>query len=159
MSWRTRQHPCARRSPPTWQASTPTSAGDQLRLLRVLAEPDGPLSPAARSYPWSLLGHVEPDQRWGVPHAAGTAATGVYVKNGWWPNRSDLGRWIINSIGRIIEPGHDWLVVVLSDHDRTEDGGIGLVERIASIVVDGLRQATASPSPTPIPPRADRVPD
>ncbi len=127
-----------------WGATT-TTAADQLRLLGTLAAPAGPLSTTRQGYEWNLLGHVESDQRWGVPRAAGTAATAVYVKNGWWPSK---GRWIMNSVGRVVEPGHDWLVAILSDRNPTERSGMSLVEHLAWLALDGLRKATVSPAPT-----------
>jgi beta-lactamase class A len=121
--------------------STSTTATDQLRLLQVLADPGGPLSAASQHYELGLMSHVQADQRWGVPRAAGRTATAVYVKNGWFPFSADHGRWTVNSVGRIVEPGHDWLVAVLSDHHGTEARGITIVEHLASIAVDGLRQS------------------
>jgi beta-lactamase class A len=112
--------------------STTTTAADQVRLLAVLTNPEGPLSAASRAYELGLLGRVESGQRWGVPRAAGTGATAVYVKNGWLPSTADRGRWIVNSVGRIVEPGHDWLVAVLSDHHPTQGTGIAIVEHLAS---------------------------
>ncbi len=87
------------------------------------------------------MSRVESDQRWGVPAAAGTATTGVYVKDGWLPDENDHDRWIVNSVGRLLEPGHDWLVAVLSDHGSDENASIATVEHVASMVVNGLRQA------------------
>src|SRR5437764_924526 len=118
---------------------TSTTVADQVRLLGVLADPAGPLSPGSRGYLLGLMSRVESGQRWGVPRAAGTAASAVYVKNGWLASVADHGRWIVNSVGRIVEPGHDWLVAVLSDHNPTEAGGISLVEHLARTALTGLR--------------------
>jgi hypothetical protein len=83
---------------------------------------------------------VVSDQRWGVPAAAQNSATDVYVKNGWDTLAADNGLWEINTIGRIVEPGHDWLVVVLSSHNSSQQTGQDLVEGAAKKAVDGLRQ-------------------
>ncbi len=123
-----------------WGLTTTTPA-DQVRLLGVLADPAGPLSAASRGYALDLMSRVESDQRWGVPAAAGTATTAVYVKDGWLSNGNDDDRWIVNSVGRLVEPGHDWLVAVLSDHTDDEDAAIATVEHVASTVVTGLREA------------------
>jgi beta-lactamase class A len=123
-----------------WGLST-TTAADQLRLLTVLATPGGPLSAASRAYELGLMGRVEADQRWGVPRAAAAGATAVYVKNGWLANAADRSRWITNSVGRIVEPGHDWLVAVLADHNESQGSGISVVERLAVTAVSGLRPA------------------
>jgi beta-lactamase class A len=131
-----------------WGA-TLTTAADQLRLLGALADLGGPLSTISQGYEWNLLAHVDTDQRWGVPRAAGPAATAVYVKNGWLDDKNDRGRWIMNTVGRIVEPGHDWLVAILSDHNPTEQSGMTLVETLAAIALDGLRRATAVATPAP----------
>ncbi len=120
---------------------TTTTAADQVRLLEVLTADDGPLSAASRAYELGLMARVEGDQRWGVPDAATAQSTEVEVKNGWLSRSTDGGRWIVNTVGRIVEPGHEWLVVVLSNHHATEDAGIGLVEHAADLAVGGLRAA------------------
>ena len=119
--------------------STATTASDQIRLLSMLTDESGPLSADSRSYELGLLADVESDQRWGVPAAATDAASAVYVKDGWLSASSDNGLWIVNSIGRIVEPGHDWLVAVLSDHHDDEDPGITMVQNAAATAVGGLR--------------------
>jgi beta-lactamase class A len=120
---------------------TSTTPSDQVRLLGVLTNPNGPLSQANEQYELGLMGKVESDQRWGVPRAAGTGATAVYNKNGWLANIHDRGRWIVNSVGRIVEPGHDWLVAVLSDHSSSMGSGITTIEHITVTAVSGLRAA------------------
>ena len=112
---------------------------DQLTLLKVLATEDSPLSAASRAYQLGLMSQVSADQRWGVPAAAQNSATGVYVKNGWDTLVADGDLWEINTIGRIVEPGHDWLVVVLSSHNSSQQSGEELVEGAAKMAVDGLR--------------------
>jgi beta-lactamase class A len=119
--------------------STTTTAADQVRLLAMLTDESGPLAAEGRAYELGLMASVESDQRWGVPAASGSAATAVYVKDGWLSSPSDDDLWIVNSIGRIVEPGHDWLVAVLSDHHEDEDPGIALVQQAATIAVGGLR--------------------
>jgi hypothetical protein len=119
---------------------TKTSVSDQLKLLQVLTKSSSPLSAASRAYILGLMSHVESDQRWGVPHAAGSAATAVYVKNGWLSRSADGFKWIINTIGRIVEPGHDWLVVVLTNFNATMSGGITVVQKAADLAVDGLSE-------------------
>lgn len=116
---------------------TLTTARDQLRLLRVVAGPGGPLTEASRAYILSLMKGVTSGQRWGIPVAADPGAT-VYVKDGWLAEQTDNWRWIVNSIGRIVEPGHDYLVVTLSDHSRTESAGITALEHLAAAAVASL---------------------
>jgi beta-lactamase class A len=119
--------------------STTTTPADQVRLLAMLTDESGPLSADSRAYELGLLGDVESDQRWGVPAAAGSTTTAVYVKDGWLSSPSDDGLWIVNSIGRLVEPGHDWLVAVLSNHHADEDPGIALIQQAAVLAVNGLR--------------------
>jgi beta-lactamase class A len=123
----------------SWGLTT-TTAADQVRLLAVLADPDGPLSADSRAYELGLLSRVESDQRWGVPSAADATATAVYVKNGWLSYTGDNGWWIVNSVGRIVEPGHDWLVAILSDQNGDEDSGIDRIQRSATVTLDALRR-------------------
>jgi beta-lactamase class A len=120
---------------------TLTTATDQLRLLQVVTGPHGPLTATSRAYILGLMADVRSDQRWGIP-AAGRNATAIYVKNGWYPQPADGYRWSVNSIGRIVEPGHDFLVVAMSDHRSAESTGITVIERAATIAVAQLR-ATA----------------
>jgi beta-lactamase class A len=118
---------------------THTTPADQIRLLTAVMDPTGPISQANRDYLLSLMSRVEPDQRWGVPAAATSAATGVYNKNGWDTMTAYGGQWGDNSIGRIIEPGHDWLVAVMSNYNRTDNAGHALDGKIATLAVSGLR--------------------
>jgi beta-lactamase class A len=119
---------------------TLTTATDQLRLLEVITETGGPLTAASQNYILSLMAKVHSGQRWGIP-AAARHSTAVYVKDGWLAQSSDSWRWITNSIGRIVEPGHDFLVVTLSDHRSTESSGINAIERNATAAVSQLRAA------------------
>jgi hypothetical protein len=48
-----------------------------------------------------------------------------------------------NSIGRITEPGHDWLIATMSNYNRTDEAGEAILEGLAKIAVGGLRQTTA----------------
>lgn len=121
-----------------WGVTT-TTAADQVRLLRTITTPDGPLSTAATTYLLGLMGKVVESQRWGVPAAAPTGATGVWVKNGWVPVSADGGRWVVNSIGRIAEGEHDWLMAVLSDHHTTQEKGIEIVEAAATAALKSMR--------------------
>lgn len=122
---------------------TTTTAADQLRLLTALTSPDGPLTPQDRSFVMGLMNKVIPEQRWGVTAAGGPGNRSVYVKNGWDTADADGGRWIVNSIGRVVEADHDWLIAVLSDHHTTQEAGVRVVEKAATYVLKELRAATA----------------
>jgi hypothetical protein len=118
---------------------TTTTANDQIRLLQALTSASSPLNATSRNYVLNLMSQVEADQTWGVPAAASAQATDVYVKNGWMDDSTDDGLWVNNSIGRIVEPGHDWLVVVLTNGNSGESSGINVVEHAATLAVNGLR--------------------
>jgi beta-lactamase class A len=121
-----------------WGVTT-TTAADQVRLLRAITAADGPLSAAATRFVLGLMGNVVEEQRWGVPAAAPAGTSRVWVKNGWVQVSADSGLWVVNSIGRIAEDGHDWLVAVLSDHHRTQAKGIDIVERAATTALTSMR--------------------
>jgi hypothetical protein len=121
-----------------WGVTT-TTAADQVRLLRAITAGDGPLSTAATRFVLGLMTKVVEEQRWGVPAAAPAEASGVWVKNGWVPVSADDGLWVVNSIGRIAEDGHDWLLAVLSDHHATRQKGIDIVEEAATVALRSMR--------------------
>ncbi|WP_157856139.1 serine hydrolase [Actinacidiphila yeochonensis] len=108
---------------------TQTTASDQIALLRAVFDDGSPLTAASRSYLSGLMRSVTDGQDWGVP-AADSDGSGYAVKNGWLP-RSATGLWDINSIGEVERDGHRLLVSVLSDGQKTEQGGIDQVARIA----------------------------
>lgn len=123
---------------------TVTTPADQLRLLRAVMDPHGPLSDDNREYLLTLMGHVDKAQDWGITAAALANASGVFVKNGWDTIDAQGGLWGINSVGRIVEPGHDWLVATLSSNHRTMPGGIKVVEELSRLAVEGLRMETSA---------------
>ncbi|MEK8104104.1 serine hydrolase [Micromonospora sp. M12] len=133
--------------PNTHWGLTTTTAADQLRLLTALTSPTGPLTPQDRSLVLGLMNTVIPEQRWGITAAREPGNRSVHVKNGWDTVDVDGGRWLVNSIGRIVEPRHDWLIAVLSDHHVSRKEGIRVVERAATYVLKELRAATAGDGP------------
>ncbi|MER7889271.1 serine hydrolase [Micromonospora sp. NPDC094482] len=122
----------------SWGTTT-TTANDQIRLLQTLTNASGPLNATSRGYVLNLMSQVQDDQDWGVPAGASAQASGVYVKNGWMGDSRDDGLWVTNSIGRIVEPGHDWLVAVLTSGNTDESSGINIVEHAVTLAVGGLR--------------------
>lgn len=66
------------------------------------------------------------------------------VKNGWTPNESDGGAWIVNSVGYVRGPDHEYLVAVLSDGHPGYAPGIELVEELVTEVTDAI-EATPGP--------------
>jgi hypothetical protein len=115
---------------------TTTTAADQIRLLTSLTDENGPLDGDSRGYLFELMSQVEADQAWGVSAAVALANTRVYLKNGWDTFNTE---WQVNTIGRLVEPGHDWLVAVLSNHDKTQADGVKKVEAVARYAVGELR--------------------
>ncbi|WP_433309285.1 serine hydrolase [Micromonospora sp. CA-269861] len=135
------------RSNSHWGLTT-TTAADQLRLLTALTSPTGPLTPQDRTYIMGLMNKVIPEQRWGIAAAREAGNPSVYVKNGWDTVDADGGRWLVNSIGRIVEARHDWLIAVLSDHHVSQKEGIRVVEKAATYVLKELRAASAGDGPS-----------
>lgn len=121
-----------------WGVTT-TTAADQVRLLGSICDQKSPLTPSARKFVLGLMTKVVDEQRWGVPAAASPQASGVWVKNGWVQVSADDNLWLVNSIGRIVEGEHDWLVAVLSDHHATQERGIEVVEGAAEVALRALR--------------------
>lgn len=132
---------------PHWGLTT-TTAADQLRLLTALTSPTGPLTPQDRAFVMGLMKKVIPEQRWGVTAAREPGNRSVYVKNGWDTVDVDGGRWLVNSIGRVVEARHDWLIAVLSDHHVSQKEGIRVVEKVATYVLKEMRAATAGDGPS-----------
>jgi hypothetical protein len=116
-----------------------TTPSDQIKLLKSIMDPNGVLNDYSRSYLLNLMSHVDKAQDWGITAAATSDATGTYVKNGWDTMSAYGGTWGINSVGRITEPGHDWLVATLSSNHSTMPGGIRVVETLSKLAVGGLR--------------------
>ncbi len=123
---------------------TQTTAGDQIRLLSAVFKKDGPLNAANQQYMLSLMSKVEPDQAWGITAAKTSTATGVYVKNGWVEMDAYGHMEGDNSIGRIVEPGHDWLIAVMSNYNRSDAAGEAILGNLSKLAVSGLRLQTAS---------------
>ena len=72
------------------------------------------------------------DQRWGISAAAAPGDV-VAIKDGWLPHDADADRWVIASVGEIIGPDRQWLMVVLSGHHSTEADGIAAVATVARL--------------------------
>ncbi|MHA6764482.1 serine hydrolase [Streptacidiphilus sp. PAMC 29251] len=116
-----------------WGVTT-TTAADQVKLLRQVFTSSSLLDSASRGYVQGLLSQVETDQQWGVSAAA---TGGFELKNGWLP-RSTTGLWVVNSTGRIDRGGHQLLISVVSDGNRTMAQGITLIESVAEAAAGAL---------------------
>ncbi|MEO3885567.1 serine hydrolase [Nonomuraea sp. B5E05] len=122
--------------------STTTSADDQVRLLKALSSATSPLSAKHRRYVLGLMRNVVPEQAWGVS-AADRGEAGVALKNGWLPRRRDGGKWTVNSIGRVRDRGHTFLIAVISRRNTSMRAGIKAIERVSRLVTQALARAAA----------------
>jgi altronate dehydratase len=62
------------------------------------------------------------------------------VKNGWLPDGSQGGLWVINSIGVLRHDGQRLLVAVLSSAEPTEAVGISQVQAAARAAAASVTQ-------------------
>jgi hypothetical protein len=122
--------------PTVWGASR-TDPYDQVKLLGVLTDADGPLSAAGRRKVLGLMETVTPSQRWGVK-AVARRGDRVANKNGWTPMRFQGSGWAVHSIGRVTGHGHDYLIAVFSAEQPSMETGIRTIEGLAKIAVRGM---------------------
>lgn len=105
---------------------TATTAADQLKLLNeiYLNPRTNYLNDQSRNYIRSLMGSINPSQRWGISTGSGN----FYVKNGWLPYD---GSWHVNSIGFIPGNGNSYTIAVYTDGNGTMQDGINLIQQLA----------------------------
>jgi hypothetical protein len=127
---------------PYW-GLTQVTAHDEMLLLDLLTQPNPVLSAASRVYQLRLMSQVTPGQRWGTPAGAPGGVT-AHVKNGWLP---DGAGWHINSIGAFTGTGGNYVIVVLTDDNPSEQYGIDTVEDVARLVHQELSAARAAARP------------
>ncbi|MFF4830307.1 serine hydrolase [Streptomyces sp. NPDC001315] len=120
---------------------TQVTAGDQLKLLRLLTSDNEVLDRSARAYALGLMNRVVPEQRWGTP-AGVPATTTVHVKNGWLPDETD--GWRVNSVGVFTGEGRDYEMAVLSRGSRTMADGVATVQAAARAINRDLNRSTAA---------------
>jgi beta-lactamase class A len=118
---------------------TRTTAADQIRLLKLVFQPNSVLSDTSRSYVSSLMTAVSEGQDWGVT-AAATDADDSAVKNGWL-QRTTTGLWDVTSIGRVVAKSHRLLVVVLVTSAKTMSGAVATIEKAATAAVNRVAAA------------------
>lgn len=124
----------------SWGMTT-TTADDQIRLLRSINSEQGPLSAHNRRLLQGWMSSVVPDQRFGVPSGATSAAKEVYLKDGWVDLDNEGGLWETNSIGRIVEDRNDWFIAVLSDHNDNFDSGKTVINGTVAEAMNLVRDA------------------
>jgi beta-lactamase class A len=114
---------------------TRTTVNDQVKLLSELVDTKGPLDPDSRKLTFTLMSKVDPSQDWGVPIVAKTGEITV-VKNGWDTRTKDGGLWAVNTVGRVTsdeDEDVDVSVAVLSHNNKSMNGGIALVQKVAKL--------------------------
>ncbi|GAA4604140.1 hypothetical protein GCM10023107_66810 [Actinoplanes octamycinicus] len=118
---------------------TRTTVDDQLKLLAKLVDTEGPLDAGSRKTAFKLMNTVNEAQDWGVPAVAKSGET-TTVKNGWDTRSADGGLWAVNTIGRVTS-GDDVnvSVAVLSHNNKSMEGGIALVEKVAKLTRQYLK--------------------
>ena len=88
---------------PGWGLSTTTPV-DQLKLLRLVVQPNAVLSSEERSYTLNLMENVTASEVWGVSGGVPAGVT-LALKNGWLPLNATDTDWQINSIGWVSGDG------------------------------------------------------
>ncbi|GAA3339165.1 serine hydrolase [Amorphoplanes nipponensis] len=118
---------------------TRTTVDDQVKLLAELVDTRGPLDAGSRKLAFTLMNTVDDAQDWGVPAIAKAGET-TTVKNGWDTRSADGGLWAVNTVGRVTA-GDDVnvSVAVLSHNNKSMDGGITLVQKVAKLTRQHLR--------------------
>jgi hypothetical protein len=119
---------------------TRTTVNDQVKLLSELVDSKGPLSKDSRKQAFTLMSTVDPAQDWGVPVVAKAGET-TTVKNGWDTRSADGGLWAVNTVGRVTSSDDDVdvSVAVLSHNNKSMDGGITLVQKVAKLTRQHLK--------------------
>ncbi|MEU8698143.1 serine hydrolase [Streptomyces sp. NPDC048680] len=110
---------------------TQITAQDEQRLLSLLTAKNSVLSDNARAYELGLMRKVISSQRWGTPSGAPATAT-VQLKNGWL-QRSAHG-WRVHSIGAFTGNGHDYVLTVLTQDNKTMSDGVNTIQAVARAV-------------------------
>ena len=123
---------------------TQITASDETLLLRLLLTANRVLGTSSRDYALSLMAHVIPAQRWGVPAGAPASLT-VHVKNGWLPLATH--GWRVHSIGGFTGRGGGYSIVVLTQDNPTMTYGIRTIEAIAEVINRDLKPQAAARVP------------
>ncbi len=77
--------------------------------------------------------HVTPSEHWGISTGIPPNVT-VALKNGWLPLNDSDTDWQVNSVGWVHGLGRDYLLVVLTTHNSTEQYGIDTIDGLAQIL-------------------------
>ncbi|MEU0129166.1 serine hydrolase [Streptomyces sp. NPDC006289] len=110
---------------------TQITAHDEQRLLTLVTARNKVLDDSSRSIVLERMREVVPEQRWGVPAGAPGDAT-VQLKNGWL-ERSTHG-WRVHSVGAFSGKGHDYVITVLTQDNKTMEDGIDTIQAVSEAV-------------------------
>ena len=119
----------------TWGAIA-TTPRDQLRLLRVITQPNALLGPAARAYEGSLMAQVVGFERFGVGWGVRAGAV-VEMKDGWY-HEPRVG-WQVNSAGLVREGARAYLVAMMINRGPSEGADMTTLTTLAHLIDQGLR--------------------
>lgn len=120
--------------------TTTTSAQDQIRVLNALTSSHSVLTAADRRYVLGLMENVASDENWGVSAASAPDET-FAVKVGLLSRTVDDDTWIVNSIGRVVNGGHTFLIAAISDHNVVMQGGEDRIEEAGKLAVSAILKA------------------
>ena len=127
-----------RQTPPpasSWGLTT-TTPSDQVLIMRQITEPNDLLADATRQQAKDYLAGVIPSQHWGISAASATNPNAVLLKNGWLPYN---GGWIVNSVGYVNNPTHDYVMAVLTTGSTSHAAGIEAIEGAAEIARTAIK--------------------
>lgn len=110
---------------------TQITAHDEQRLLTLVTARNKVLDDTSRTFVLDRMRKVVPEQRWGVPAGAPGDAT-VQLKNGWL-ERSTHG-WRVHSVGAFSGKGHDYVITVLTQDNKTMEDGVDTVQAVSKAV-------------------------
>jgi Beta-lactamase enzyme family len=127
--------------PASYWGLSQVTANDQVMLLRLLLDPNAVIDAAWRAYALSLMAHVIPSQRWGVPAGAPASLT-AHVKNGWLP-RARHG-WRVHSIGCFTGRGGGYSIIVLTQDNPAMAYGVDTIQVIARTIGRDLNPEAAA---------------
>jgi hypothetical protein len=126
---------------------TSSTAADQLQLLEDMIATNSALHPGARGLAMRLLADGVAGKRWGVA-AAASPATAYAVTDG---SRPDPRLWLADSIGVIGRNGHQLLIAVLSEGNRTQAVGTRVVRAAAMAAASVIMTARSLSGDRPVP--------
>ena len=110
---------------------TQITARDEQQLLTLVTAKNVVLSDNSRAYILGRMNKVVASQRCGVPAGAPASAT-VQLKNGWL-QRSTHG-WRVHSVGAFTGKGHNYLISVLTQDNKTMTDGVNTIQAVAKAI-------------------------